>query len=444
MDWAFNHMIVVVSAMGGLAAVCVTAVIGVAVFGGNKVTPVNTLDTTQSSVSSSASMAAAVDATPTVAGGTTPQDNASSAPEPNNTSSQGEDAVYNYSLDRYLAPYWSTGTMYNEAVMFVQNKDGSIDPAPLLYTPDTILAVRSFDLTTEYKEGMDYTVEDGKIRLTSNTSIPYFLHDDYYPATYTAGHSFECTKGGYILYGEQGTFLSKQIAITYTHSDSWQGSIPETQANKLQRSIAKMKNKEPLTLAFYGDSITVGANSSGYVEINMAPRAPTWPQMVFKKLKAYFGDDNITYVNGAQGGANTQWGINNVRKITDKNPDLVVIGFGMNDAGLSLSVYQNQIQQIIDAIRAKNPDAEFVLVSTMLPNKEVAGFYGNQYTYEKALQNIADANNDVAYAPVTSMDQTLLLSKRCWDMTGNNVNHPNDFRARMYAQTVLKVMLGDY
>ena len=27
-------------------------------------------------------------------------------------------------------------------------------------------------------------------------------------------------------------------------------------------------------------------------------------------------------------------------------------------------------------------------------------------------------------------------------MTGNNINHPNDFVARLYAQVILKTMLG--
>jgi hypothetical protein len=40
------------------------------------------------------------------------------------------------------------------------------------------------------------------------------------------------------------------------------------------------------------------------------------------------------------------------------------------------------------------------------------------------------------------MHTTLLESKRYYDMTGNNVNHPNDFLARMYAQTILEVMIG--
>ena len=72
-----------------------------------------------------------------------------------------------YNLDAYMTPVWKGGVVYNESVMFFPNaKTGKLDPAPLLYKPDKILSVRSSDLKTEYKEGVDYVVENGCIKLT--------------------------------------------------------------------------------------------------------------------------------------------------------------------------------------------------------------------------------------------------------------------------------------
>jgi len=42
-----------------------------------------------------------------------------------------------------------------------------------------------------------------------------------------------------------------------------------------------------------------------------------------------------------------------------------------------------------------------------------------------------------ALADVTAVHSRLLASKRYVDMTGNNVNHPNDFLTRVYAMVVL-------
>lgn len=351
--------------------------------------------------------------------------------------------MYEYTLERYLEPFWSSKTIYNETLMFVQNQDGTYDAAPLLYTPVKIVSVRSFDLRTEYQEGADYILENGKIRLTTDSSIKTWGYGEYYPAQAIEGWTFQCTRGGFIAFGEGRTFINTQIAVTYTHNGNWKGIIPETQSEKLRTTLTKLKNKEKTMIAFFGDSITTGANSSGASGINMLPRAPVWPVMIVDRLKEYYGNDQIGYMNGALGGANTAWGTINYTNVTDSDPDLVIIAFGMNDANLSVQDYRSQIESIITSIRQKNPAAEIILVSTMLPNKEVTGFYGNQYLFEQPLKEIAAQRSYVAIAPVTTMHTTLLESKRYYDMTGNNVNHPNDFLARMYAQTILKVMIGD-
>jgi hypothetical protein len=95
---------------------------------------------------------------------------------------------------------------------------------------------------------------------------------------------------------------------------------------------------------------------------------------------------------------------------------------------------------MINAIRAYNPDTEFILVSTMLPNKEFSGFYTYQEFYENELLDIIASINGIAVAPITSVHKHLLTKKRYYDMTGNNVNHPNDFMIRAYAHTISSVI----
>ena len=46
----------------------------------------------------------------------------------------------------------------------------------------------------------------------------------------------------------------------------------------------------------------------------------------------------------------------------------------------------------------------------------------------------------VALADMTSVWDECLKRKKDWDLTGNGVNHPNDFGHRMYAQ-VLSTLL---
>ena len=103
---------------------------------------------------------------------------------------------------------------------------------------------------------------------------------------------------------------------------------------------------------------------------------------------------------------------------------------------------------MVTRIRAALPDTEICLVTTMLPNEAVKGFYRSQYafaeqyyTYLEELK--AAGETKVCVANVTEMHQQLLQVKRYYDMTGNNVNHVNDFTARMYAQTVFQTICGD-
>jgi lysophospholipase L1-like esterase len=120
------------------------------------------------------------------------------------------------------------------------------------------------------------------------------------------------------------------------------------------------------------------------------------------------------------------------------NPDLLVLAFGMNDAGTPPQTYKQQIQQIIDSVLADNPDCEIILVATMLPNEEVQGFYGNQYKFADELKSMT--KEGIALCDMTEFHSALLKYKRYYDMTGNNVNHPNDFLARAYTQVLLQTM----
>ena len=94
----------------------------------------------------------------------------------------------------------------------------------------------------------------------------------------------------------------------------------------------------------------------------------------------------------------------------------------------------------IDAARAGNPDCEFVLVATMLANPEASNFAGCQKDYLPALLELEEEG--IVVMDMTTMHENLLTRKRYYDMTGNNVNHPNDFLARAYAQNLWQTVIG--
>ena len=65
--------------------------------------------------------------------------------------------------------------------------------------------------------------------------------------------------------------------------------------------------------------------------------------------------------------------------------------------------------------------------------------------FKDMVKNSTELNTSkIAVAEVTSAHKYVLEHKEYYDMTGNNVNHPNDFLARIYAMVILRTMLGDY
>jgi hypothetical protein len=64
----------------------------------------------------------------------------------------------------------------------------------------------------------------------------------------------------------------------------------------------------------------------------------------------------------------------------------------------------------------------------------------HQQDHQKYFGELENDYSGVAFMNMTEIHQYLLTKKLFRDMTGNNINHPNDFLARAYAQTLLKTM----
>ena len=351
-------------------------------------------------------------------------------------------AYTQYDLKTYMQPVWQGNIMYNEIVMFFPNgKTKKVDPAPLLYRPKKVLSVRSYDLKTEYAEGIDYTVEHGRIALTENSRIQAWAYDDFYlsaPSASPAG-GLPCigVPGRYFAFGDGALFGRYQVCVTYTHEDPWDGPVPAYQGHKLPATSLALAQKQTIHFVYYGDSVTVGKEASGLLGI--APNMPAWADMVTQELELLTGAI-IHATNTAKGGKTTRWGLANIEENVNRYyPDLVVLAFGMNDGSMSGATFAQKANRLISAIQEKFPQAEVLLVATMLPNPQAKNFYLNQESFADALIEKCEKQG-VAVVNMTAMHDSLLDRKRYADMTGNNVNHPNDYLARVYVQTLFATL----
>lgn len=341
-----------------------------------------------------------------------------------------------YDLDETMSPFWEGDTVYNESVLFADLGDGA--SAALLYPATEIVSVRNAQLNVTYKAGEDYVYENGKLILPAGSSIPYMTRDQLYPSSGNFRH-----KDGscYIAWSEGTFFHERQTVVTYKHAASYDGPLPYYDQDKLPHTMARLKNASALNVVLYGDSISEGYNASGYTGI--APYMPSYGQLAVNWWEQVYGSD-ITYTNTALSGMDTNWGVSNVEsRVNAYNPDLVIIAFGMNDgtANMAPATYRANIQSIMRSVKAKNANAEFILIAPMIPNPE-STFTGTQAAFKAELDKLA-AGNDAIVVDMTSVHSYLLETKAYRDMTGNNINHPNDYLVRWYAQMVANSLIDN-
>ena len=149
----------------------------------------------------------------------------------------------------------------------------------------------------------------------------------------------------------------------------------------------------------------------------------------------------MTLKNLAVGGKTADHGVQTAADIAATKPDLVLIAYGMNDVGRRDPVrYRTSIEQIMGRVRESNPETEFILVAPMLANPEWQATPAEMFPkYRDALALLC--GQGVALADVTALWTDVLKRKHYHDLTGNGVNHTNDFGHRLYAQVILGLLV---
>jgi|GEM_PF-134422 len=337
-------------------------------------------------------------------------------------------------LKKYNEPFWEADTITDESIQII--KDGNDGRGSLLFSPKKILSVKSTDQKITFIKGKDWRYGDGKISMTKGSTIPFLKREDLVFWDSKPGLSMKGkVPGSFVLFNENAYFSGRQISVTYIPEKkrNWDGPVPSFQVANLPSAIKKLETKKGLDIVFYGNSIEAGYNASGFE--NVPPYMPAWPELVVYRLRCVYGAP-VTYHNTSVPGKLAMWGLDSVQShVCAYRPDLVIIGFGMNDGSENVSPvqYRDQISGIINAVWANKPDTEFIIIAPMLANPDAVQS-GLQANYRTELEKLV--KKGVALADMTGVHAELLKHKSYQDMTGNNVNHPNDYLARWYAQII--------
>ncbi len=113
----------------------------------------------------------------------------------------------------------------------------------------------------------------------------------------------------------------------------------------------------------------------------------------------------------------------------------------MNDiGGNDAPGYKTNVKAIIDLIHMVYPNTEVILISSSIGNAEWFNTPTERFPlYRDQLKTLTGPG--CALVDITAVWEELLKHKTYWDITGNGVNHPNDFGHSIYAEMILRLLI---
>jgi acyl-CoA thioesterase I len=179
---------------------------------------------------------------------------------------------------------------------------------------------------------------------------------------------------------------------------------------------------EPKAILVFGDSL-----SDGF----MLKRSEAYPALVAKKLRA--AGLNFLVTNASASGGTTDGGLERLPPHLKHRIDILILELGINDAfrGIPIDQIHTNLQEIIDKVKARNPNSRVVIVGIQLP-----GYAADDYVSEFS-QMFADlaATNRAALVPY-------LLEGVAGNPSFNLPDgiHPNAAGQKILAENVWRVL----
>ena len=345
-------------------------------------------------------------------------------------------------LAAHAAPVWDSREIEGDSLFFVRAENEPAAKDTLLFIPERAPLLQSATREITYELGRDFTWTAGSrdIVLTKDSRIPFKTAAELHPAP-GSPNSYDGLRDGlaHMLYAQGRFFHDLQSVATYTAAEAWTGPKPApAPAGQLARVRARLAAHEPVKLVVLGDSISTGLNASLTGEAS--PHQPGYPELVAQGLEKRFGS-KVELKNLSKGGENANWGLKQCAAVAAEAPDLFLCAFGMNDASghIAPEKFADTIRQIVGQLHDAHPECDAILISPMSANPEWNHAAPETYAaYAAELKKLAAPH--CALADVTTVWATLLARKSVLGLSGNGLNHPNDFGHRIYADVVLDLI----
>jgi len=176
------------------------------------------------------------------------------------------------------------------------------------------------------------------------------------------------------------------------------------------------------TILVLGDSLSQG--------FGLTP-GEAYPMLLAKKLRAVGLNFQVT--NASAAGGTTEGGLERLPAHLKRKIDIFILELGINDAfrGVPVDQIQNNLQQIIDKVKARNPNVRVVIAGMQLPNYTTDDYVSE---FGKMFANLA-AKNGATLVPY-------LLEGVAGDPSLNLADgiHPNAAGQKILDENVWRVL----
>lgn len=123
----------------------------------------------------------------------------------------------------------------------------------------------------------------------------------------------------------------------------------------------KLQAGQPVTLAFFGDSVTHGYFESFNGMHGTTDYGAVYHTVLRRRLAALYPGTEVSVINAGVGGDNVQKGLVRLAAdVLDKTPDFVVVCFGLNDINGELDDYTAVLGEIFDRLIQANIEVIFM------------------------------------------------------------------------------------
>lgn len=187
-------------------------------------------------------------------------------------------------------------------------------------------------------------------------------------------------------------------------------------------ALAENNSSTMKRILVLGDSLSEGFDLK---------RGEAYPALLTEKLRA--AGLNYEVINASQSGGTTSGGLSRLPPHLKQKIDIFILELGINDAFMGVPVDQirGNLQEIIDQVKARNPDARIVIAGMRLPNYATEDYvraFGQVYV------DLA-AKNHAALVPFLlegiNSEPSLTLPDRI---------HPNAAGQRILGENVWRVL----